>query len=52
MFGVGFFLGVISTVCVSFVWQFYRKSQKKDKLLAESQGMRFEEEITLRKKAE
>ena len=50
MFFVGFFTGVITAVAIGFMVGFYQKSQRKDKLLADLQGMDFEEKVTLQKK--
>lgn len=48
MFFIGFFTGVIATVVTAFTWNFYMKSERKDKLLAKLAGKDFEEKITLK----
>ena len=50
MFLAGFFVGVIATIAFGFMFNFYKKSERKDELLADVAGKEFEEEITLKEK--
>ena len=50
MFLAGFFTGVIATIAFGFTFNFYKKSERKDELLADFAGKEFEEEITLKNK--
>lgn len=50
MFLLGFFVGVICTVAFGFMFNFYRKSERKDDLIADVLNKDFEEKITLKDK--
>lgn len=46
----GMVVGSILTITTGFVFKFYKTSEEKDRLLAESQGKKFEEKIRLEPK--